>query len=79
MPASRIATRLTALIPRFRHDRRANVAIIFAFALLPVLSAIGCATDYSLAMRMKAQMQSAADAAAVASISRIRPAISRRR
>jgi Flp pilus assembly protein TadG len=34
-----------------------------------VLSAIGCATDYWLASRMKAKMQSAADAAAVASIS----------
>jgi Flp pilus assembly protein TadG len=69
MPASRIATRLTALISRFGRDRRGNIAIIFAFALLPVLSAIGCATDYSLASRMKAKMQSAADAAAVASIS----------
>jgi Flp pilus assembly protein TadG len=69
MPASRIATRLTALIFRFRRDRQGNIAIIFAFALLPVLSAIGCATDYSLASRMKAKMQSAADAAAVASIS----------
>jgi len=69
MPASRIATRLTALISRFRRDRKGNIAIIFAFALMPVLSAIGCATDYSLAARMKAKMQSAADAAAVASIS----------
>jgi Flp pilus assembly protein TadG len=69
MPASRIATRLGALICRFRPDRRGNVAIIFAFALMPVLSAIGCATDYSLAMRMKAKMQSAADGAAIASIS----------
>ena len=56
-------------IERFRRDRRGNVAVIFAIALLPVLSAIGCATDYSLAARMKAKMQSAADAAAVASIS----------
>jgi Flp pilus assembly protein TadG len=69
MPAFRIFTRLTALICRFRHDQRANIAIIFAFALLPVLTAIGCATDYSLATRMKAKMQAAADAAAVASIS----------
>jgi Flp pilus assembly protein TadG len=69
MPASQIATRLTVLISRFRRDRRGNIAVIFAFALLPVLSAIGCATDYSLASRMKAKMQSAADAAAVASIS----------
>src|SRR4029077_4667834 len=60
---------LISLIERFRRDRRGNIAVIFAIALLPMLSAIGCATDYSLAARMKAKMQSAADAAAVASIS----------
>ena len=61
---------LTSLTRRFRSDSRGNIAITFALALLPVLSAIGCATDYSLASRMKAKMQSAADAAAVASISK---------
>jgi Flp pilus assembly protein TadG len=60
---------LLHLIERFRRDRRGNIAVIFAVALLPMLSAIGCATDYSLAARMKSKMQSAADAAAVASIS----------
>src|SRR5260370_333362 len=60
---------LLFLIRRFRRDQRGNIAVIFAIALLPMLSAIGCATDYSLAARMKAKMQSAADAAAVASIS----------
>jgi len=60
---------LIRLIGRFRRDRRGNIAVIFALALLPLLSAVGCAVDYSLATRMKAKMQSAADAAAVASIS----------
>jgi Flp pilus assembly protein TadG len=61
---------LTGLARRFRSDSRGNIAITFALALLPILSAIGAATDYSMATRMKAKMQSAADAAAVASISK---------
>jgi len=56
-------------LSRFRHDRRANIAVIFAIALLPILTATGAAVDYSLATRMKAKLQSAADAASVASIS----------
>jgi Flp pilus assembly protein TadG len=42
-------------------------------ALLPILSAIGCAVDYSLATRMRSKLQSAADAASVASISQKSP------
>jgi Flp pilus assembly protein TadG len=61
---------LTMLLRRFRSDKRGNIAITFTLALLPILSAIGCATDYSLRSRMQAKMQSAADAAAVASISK---------
>lgn len=54
---------------RFRSDRRGNIAVIFAIACIPLISAIGCAIDYSEATRIKAKLQSAADAAAVASIS----------
>ena len=61
---------LMDLARRFRSDKRGNVAVIFIFALLPILTAIGAVTDYSMATRMKAKMQSAADAAAVASISK---------
>jgi Flp pilus assembly protein TadG len=61
---------LTALLRRFRSDKRGNIAITFTLALLPILSAIGAVTDYSMASRMRAKMQSAADAAAVASISK---------
>src|SRR5580704_14578885 len=60
---------LSRLLGRFRGDKRGNIAVIFAIACIPVLSGVGCAIDYSLATRMKAKMQSAADAASVASIS----------
>jgi Flp pilus assembly protein TadG len=69
MSAPRFADRVTALISRFRHDKAANVAVIFVIALLPILTAVGSAVDYSLATRMRAKLQSAADAASVASIS----------
>ncbi len=61
---------LTTQLRRFRSDKRGNIAITFTLALLPILSAIGAVTDYSMASRMRAKMQSAADAAAVASISK---------
>jgi Flp pilus assembly protein TadG len=59
----------SSLLNRFRRDRRGNIAVIFGIACIPLISAIGCAVDYSEATRIKAKLQSAADAAAVASIS----------
>lgn len=59
----------SSLLNRFRRDRRGNIAVIFGIACIPLISAVGCAIDYSEATRMKAKLQSAADAAAVASIS----------
>jgi Flp pilus assembly protein TadG len=58
-----------SLMNRFRRDQRGNLAVIFAVATVPLISAIGVAIDYSEATRIKAKLQSAADAAAVASIS----------
>jgi Flp pilus assembly protein TadG len=69
MSGPRLSSRIAALISRFRRNDKANVVIIFAFSLVPILTAIGCATDYSLAVRMKSKMQSAADGASVSSIS----------
>jgi Flp pilus assembly protein TadG len=59
----------SSLMNRFRKDQRGNIAVIFAIATIPLISAIGAAIDYSEATRAKAKLQSAADAAAVASIS----------
>jgi len=60
---------LFRLIGRFGRDRRGNIAVIFVITCVPIISAIGCAVDYSMATRIKAKLQSAADAASVASIS----------
>src|ERR1700709_763240 len=64
---------LFRLIGRFRRDRRGNIAVIFAMALLPILTSIGSALDYSVATRMRAKLQAAADAAGVASIAQKSP------
>jgi len=49
----------------FCRHRRANVAPIFALALIPVVSLTGSAVDYSRANGIKAAMQAAADATAL--------------
>jgi Flp pilus assembly protein TadG len=64
---------LARLMSRFRRDRRGNVAVIFIFASVPLIAAIGGAIDYGEAVRMKSKLQSAADAAAIASISQQSP------
>src|ERR1700759_2368154 len=64
---------LFSLIGRFREDRRGNIAVIFAIALVPIMTAVGCAVDYSLATRMRAKLQAEADAASVASIAQKSP------
>ena len=65
--------RLKQYLTRFRRDRRGNVAAIFAITAIPLISAIGCAVDYSLATRMKAKLQTAADAAGIAALSQKSP------
>jgi Flp pilus assembly protein TadG len=65
--------RLYQCVSRFRRDQRGNIAVIFTIAVIPLISAMGCAVDYSLATRMKAKMQSAADAAGIASLSQRSP------
>jgi Flp pilus assembly protein TadG len=64
---------LAKLASRFGGNSKGNVAVIFAIACIPILTAIGCAIDYSLAVRMQSKMQSAADAASVGSISQSAP------
>ena len=58
------------LLGRFRRDQRGNIAVIFALSLIPLLSAIGCAIDYSRATQLRSKLQAAIDAASVGSVSR---------
>lgn len=55
--------RFFRLLARFRRDRRGNIAIIFALSLLPILSFVGAAVDYSMAVRARAKLMSALDTA----------------
>jgi Flp pilus assembly protein TadG len=55
---------------RFGADRRGNIAMIFALAIVPVVTMVGVAVDYTHANQLKSKLQSAADAASVGSIAR---------
>jgi Flp pilus assembly protein TadG len=61
--------RLRTLISVFRLDKRGNVAIIFAVSALPLIAAVGCVIDYSMAAMVKTKLQAAADQASLAAVS----------
>ena len=50
---------------RFASNERGNIAVIFAIALLPTLSFLGAAIDYSRASRARTAMQGALDSASL--------------
>src|SRR4029078_4473337 len=53
-------------LSRFLKDRRGGVAPMFAIAVIPVFGLVGAAVDYSRANSVRAGMQSAIDATALA-------------
>jgi Flp pilus assembly protein TadG/uncharacterized protein YegL len=61
--------RLRTLIVAFRSNKRGNVAIITALMAIPLVCAVGCVVDYSMASLIKTKLQAAADAATLATIS----------
>ena len=58
----------------FRRDQRGNIAVIFALTCIPLISALGCAIDYTRATQIQSKLQAAADAASVGSIAKQSPA-----
>ena len=50
---------------RFTSDRRGNVAMMFTFAIIPLLLLIGAAVDFGQATRVRSQLQNATDVAAL--------------
>src|SRR5215218_1795119 len=62
-----------SLLNRFRRDKAGNVAVIFAIASVPILTAVGCAVDYSRATQIRAKLQASIDAASVGSVSKSSP------
>jgi Flp pilus assembly protein TadG len=61
-------------IGRFRRDQSGNIAVIFALSLMPILSCIGCAIDYSRAVQLRSKLQAAIDAASVGAVAKASPA-----
>jgi Flp pilus assembly protein TadG len=57
--------RLLCLAGRFAAERRANVAITFGLALVPIMGLTGAAIDFSRANSVKAEMQTALDSTAL--------------
>lgn len=57
--------RLADKVLRIRRDRHGNVAITFAFAMLPILGLVGAAVDYSHAISIRVALQAALDSTAL--------------
>lgn len=62
-------TRLRQIIRSFAVERKGNVMIIFALALVPLLALMGGLIDYTMAQSAKVRFDAAADAAALAAVS----------
>lgn len=56
-------SRLVSFARRFSGDRRGNIAVVFAIALVPLISFVGAAIDYSFAARAKTKLIAALDTA----------------
>ncbi|HEX7871284.1 MAG TPA: pilus assembly protein TadG-related protein [Sphingobium sp.] len=54
-----------------RRNRRANVSLLFGFAIIPLTAATGMGIDYARAMRLQTRLNVAADAAALAAVSKL--------
>lgn len=60
-----VVRRIGRHLARFPAAEQGNIAVIFAIALVPVLSFIGAAIDYSRAVQARTSMQAALDSTAL--------------
>ncbi|MFH1345587.1 MAG: TadE/TadG family type IV pilus assembly protein [Pseudomonadota bacterium] len=65
MPGSSIASQVRHAVSRFPGANQGNIAVLFGFALLPILGFMGAAIDYSRANSARSSMQSALDSTAL--------------
>jgi hypothetical protein len=59
---------LSGVLTRFRADRSGNIALLGAFAIVPMLGTAGLALDVSHAFMVKSELQGAADAAVIGAL-----------
>jgi len=67
-PFARLTSSLTRLTRRLADDRRGNILMMMGFAIVPLSLALGFGVDYSRAARMQTQLNTIADAAALAAV-----------
>ncbi|SEC24030.1 TadE/TadG family type IV pilus assembly protein [Bradyrhizobium erythrophlei] len=65
MLGSAISNRVRAAVRRFSRATDGNVAVIFTFAILPILAFVGAAVDYTRANNARTAMQAALDSTAL--------------
>jgi Flp pilus assembly protein TadG len=65
MTTMTVLAKLRSGLHDLRADQAGNVAVIFTLALLPIMSSVGAAVDYSHANSIKTAMQGAVDATAL--------------
>ena len=65
MLSASITRQVRAAVSRFPAANQGNIAILFAVALLPLLSFMGAAIDYTRANRARSSMQAALDSTAL--------------
>src|SRR5438034_659613 len=65
MPSVSRGHHIRSIASRFGAAQGGNIAVIFAFAIIPVLAFIGAALDYSRANTARSSMQGALDSTAL--------------
>lgn len=65
---SKMKSHAFRLLARLRLNRRGNVLMIFAFAMIPMVVATGMGIDYARAARLQTKLNAIADAAALAAV-----------
>ena len=65
MAAFPLSSRARLAIAEFGPSKDGNIAVIFAIALVPIISLMGAAIDYTRANRARSSMQAALDSTAV--------------
>jgi Flp pilus assembly protein TadG len=67
--------RLGDLIARFRRNKRGNVAMMVGIAAIPLIAAVGCVVDYTMATSARTKLQAGVDSAVLAAISSNSPLV----
>src|SRR5262245_1250397 len=65
MQGEPMTARSHTFLSTFRRDKAGTTAVIFALALMPIMTALGTAIDYARAANARASLQNALDATAL--------------